>query len=81
MIHITLTKNKNKQSMTPEEIVTDLKHNIGHCNDLYDPYKQAIEDIKQYAREMCDKQKQECYNRGMIGNLEIKTAPYPKELL
>jgi hypothetical protein len=73
--------------MTPEEIVSDLKHNIGHCNDLYDPYKQAIEAIKQYAKDMCNKQKNECaslcvqkadYTLTDIG--AIASAPYPKEL-
>ena len=79
--------------MTPEEIITDLKHNIGHCNELYDPYKQAIEAIKQYAKQMCDKQRYNCNE-----NLEVETidshgqdtcyvnsdsvlnAPYPSEL-
>ena len=66
--------------MTPEEIVRDIVTDARYGN-LHDLKAKYPELIKQYAREMCDKQKQECYNSGMIGNLEIKTAPYPKELL
>lgn len=42
--------------------------------------EQIVERLTAYAREMCDKQKDECYLAGMISNLDIKNAPYPKEL-
>ena len=65
--------------MTPEEILNDYFRDSE--NDADDAYEIAVEAIKQYAREMCAKQKLECYNGGMISTLEIKTAPYPSELL
>ena len=77
--------------MTPEEIIKQLKrYNI---YDVQGANDKAIEAIKQYAREMCDKQKEICDD-----NLEVETidshgqdccfvnsesiinAPYPKEL-
>ena len=72
--------------MTPEEIISDLKHNIGHCNDLYDPYKLAVETIYQYARKMCDKQREGCLVSWANSDrpkdaIAIGDAPYPKELL
>jgi hypothetical protein len=64
--------------MTPEEILNDYFRNSE--NDAEDAYDQAIEAINQYAKDMCDRQRRLCYLSGMIDVLEIKTAPYPKEL-
>ena len=63
--------------MTPEEIVNNIVNNVVSEDDT----KAAIEAIKQYAKDMCDRQRRLCYLSGMIDVLEIKTAPYPKELL
>jgi len=62
--------------MTPEEIVNNIVNNVVSEDDTIS----AIEAIKQYAKDMCDKQRRLCYLSGMIDVLEIKTAPYPKEL-
>jgi hypothetical protein len=64
--------------MTPEEILNDYFRDSE--NDADDAYEIAVEAIKQYAKDMCDRQRRLCYLSGMIDNLEIKNAPYPKEL-
>jgi arabinogalactan endo-1,4-beta-galactosidase len=66
--------------MTPEEIISDLKHNIGHCNDLYDPYKLAVETIYQYAREMCNKQKEDIMDN-MSNGFSPPTHTLPKRTI
>jgi hypothetical protein len=77
--------------MTPEEIVTDLLvYGIRDYqpDTLSDKKEKAIEAIKQYAKQMCDKQKMQCQinwakvpNNDEISNgLAIYNAPYPKEL-
>ena len=77
--------------MTPEEIVTEwenaLKKNLNVHE--YHPIKESyIEAIKQYAKQMCDKQRMECGLQWCgVGNNDVKlngdailNAPYPKEL-
>jgi len=72
--------------MTPEEKYTEI---IKICSSADYTREQAIEAIKQYARDMCDKQRNECvelWNDTESGNdirdyNAIKNAPYPKELL
>jgi hypothetical protein len=70
--------------MTPEEIIKLIISEMG-TEDVEFYYKnveqKAIEAINQYAKDMCDRQRRLCYLSGMIDVLEIKTAPYPKELL
>jgi hypothetical protein len=70
--------------MTPEEIVNNIVNNV-----VSEDYTiSAIEAIKQYAKQMCDKQKMQCQinwakvpNNDEISNgLAIYNAPYPKEL-
>lgn len=76
--------------MTPEEILSSYEAKQWH--DTKGAKQQAIEAIHQYAKDfakqMCDKQKQECLlawgkvytnNLGDDGNA-IFNAPYPKEL-
>jgi len=67
--------------MTPEEILE--KYTTGiilACEHTQDFKKVAIEAIhqyaKDYAKQMCDKQKQECTKVGYAMD-----APYPKELI
>jgi hypothetical protein len=73
--------------MTPEEILNDYFRNSE--NDAEDAYDQAIEAIKQYAKQMCDKQNEICLEEYMqakdrsynqIKNA-ISEASYPEELL
>ena len=68
--------------MTPEEIIHRV---MGYVDNS----QQAIEAINQFAREICNKQKQECANAArlcyideeeMVDRDSITTAPYPKEL-
>jgi hypothetical protein len=71
--------------MTPKEIVD----NIAFCTSRVlseSDTKLAIEAIKQYAKDMCDKQRNEClkaYNEAPSVPFEyqaIQHAPYPSEL-
>jgi hypothetical protein len=80
--------------MTPEEIIKNYSRGVMNAKD-YDGnklvVKQAFEAIHQYAKDfakdMCDKQKIECYkayNEAPAVVFEyqaITNAPYPKELL
>ena len=68
--------------MTPEQ----LNKIMTICSSVDYTREQAEEAIKAYAREMCDKQKDECTMAVSIhGNedveLSCEDAPYPKELL
>jgi hypothetical protein len=61
--------------MTPKEIVD----NIAFCTSRVlseSDTKLAIEAIKLYAKQMCDKQKLECTKVGYAMD-----APYPNELI
>jgi len=68
--------------MTPKEIIEIFESKLTE-----DSKRQAIEAINQYAREMCDKQKELC--AAELGNETgsykheglIENAPYPKELI
>jgi hypothetical protein len=73
--------------MTPEEILNAFATKIVISPPQALAAKnQAIEAIKQYAKQMCDKQKRKCLNA--YGNVKgeqaefnaINTAPYPSEL-
>ena len=70
--------------MTPEEILQK------HYNSIWDSDNEsyinrmdneAIEAIKQYAREMCEEQKGICNALAILAPEEILNAPYPEELL
>lgn len=72
--------------MTPELIFDELMKEL----ELFDNSKEYLatkhkytEHMKQYAREMCDKQKDVIMEKTEIGlsnMLKIRAAPYPKEL-
>jgi hypothetical protein len=72
--------------MTPEEIVNAFATKIAISPPQALAAKnQAIEAIKQYAKQMCDKQKDECVMAvSRFGNEDIEdacgNALYPKEL-
>ena len=76
--------------MTPEGIIKNfIEARLDACDDIdmLNAKLKAIEAIKAYAREMCDKQKQECVtewvNSAKDRNDELRAitqAPYPKEL-
>ena len=75
--------------MTPEEIIKLVISEMGTEDEQFyyeNVGQKAIEAIKAYAREMCDKQKMECVEL-MPDHLhgmevyEVLNAPYPKELL
>jgi hypothetical protein len=75
--------------MTPEEIVKEFANAIVISPPMALRAKsKAIEAIKAYAREMCDKQKLECISNlsetsedFSVQDLMVVTgAPYPKEL-
>jgi hypothetical protein len=78
--------------MTPEEIIAFYETSKAHATDNEDietSKLQAIEAIKAYARQMCDKQK-EIILSDKTGRILMKTTvmnisriqivPYPKEL-
>jgi hypothetical protein len=77
--------------MTPEEIILNfIQARLDAKDDLqmYEAKLFAIEAIKAYAREMCDKQKEECEFKALriipkadVCLAGIRTALYPKELL
>ena len=78
--------------MKPEEILNEWERllKLGLSIHEYHPCKETlIEAIKQYAREMCDKQKRECIEKwnetededAQVAYNAMTTAPYPKELL
>lgn len=67
--------------MTAEEVLNSIVNNVVSEDDA----KVAIETIKAYAREMCDKQKEECVENmsdtlPIFAYREVKDTPYPKEL-
>ena len=79
------------EEIQPEQIVCDIMMEFDQfddspeCTAMYNNY---IAKIKQYAREMCDKQKKECDNAWQdceedreVEVKAIQNAPYPKELL
>lgn len=77
--------------MTPEGIIKNfIEARLDACDDIdmLNAKLKAIEAIKQYAREMCDKQKMWCNieyckvpNTDITENsVAISYAPYPKEL-
>jgi hypothetical protein len=80
--------------MTPEKIIMDFIDKMALLEDDKDigtmvkSKNEAIQAIKQYAKQMCDKQKMQCQinwakvpNNDEISNgLAIYNAPYPKEL-
>lgn len=75
--------------MTLENILEQFATNIVlNPNKAQDAKQQAILDLKQYAREMCDKQKLECgLQWSGVGSDDLQLncdaildAPYPKEL-
>jgi tryptophan synthase beta subunit len=70
--------------MTPEEIITRFKSGFLADRPTMSSSK-AIEAIKQYAKQMCDKQKDECVMAvSRFGNKDIEEACgdalYPSEL-
>jgi hypothetical protein len=83
--------------MTPEEIVTDLLvYGIRDYqpDTLSNKKEQAIEAIKQYAKDMCDKQRYNCNENVEVETIDshgqdtcyvnsdsVLNAPYPSELL
>ena len=69
--------------MTPDEILQDFLADRSEAKNATErgvAYDNTIEAIKAYAREMCDKQRAECYKGALIHTLAVNTAPYPKEL-
>lgn len=72
--------------MTPEEIVKDIIIGSRYGN-IHEFRPKAIEAIKQYAREMCDKQKLKCgiriYNETAndAHKIIIENVSYPIETL
>jgi len=68
--------------MTPEEKYTEI---IRICSSAEYTREQAIEAIHQYAKDMCDKQREECWELlpdrlHPMEKDEVLNAPYPKEL-
>ena len=77
--------------MTPEEILSqylESRNEDSSFNGCIKAKTQAIEAIKQYAKQMCDKQKKNCISelhqnsKHFSGQdvITITTTNYPKEL-